>query len=286
MSLPPFILETYPDLLVDPAGIRQEQGQFNDIYIVNEALIFRFPRYAHRIPALRQELSILEHIQHHLPLPVPRPVYACLDPEIPGRVFMGYPLIPGRPLWRETLRQLDDKTQNDIAAQLAGFLAALHALPAGNLVETVPVKDTRSEWADLYAQIQQHLFPFMRPDAQAEVSAHFEGFLLRRNLLDFRPVISHGDFGSSNILFDPAGGTITGIIDWEFAGLGDPATDLAAVSTYGDSFFAHICAHYPVTAPLLERTCFYRGTFALDEALHGYLHEDAAALQAGLAAYV
>ncbi len=74
--------------------------------------------------------------------------------------------------------------------------------------------------------------------------------------------------------------------DWKYAGLGDPATDLAAVSTFGDAFFAYICAHYPVTPSLQERTRFYRGTFALDEALHGYLNDDQEAFQAGIATYV
>jgi len=40
-------------------------------------------------------------------------------------------------------------------------------------------------------------------------------------------VISHGDFGAQNMLFDAAGGRVVAIIDWESAYLGDPIDDLA-----------------------------------------------------------
>jgi aminoglycoside phosphotransferase len=40
-------------------------------------------------------------------------------------------------------------------------------------------------------------------------------------------VLVHGDFGPNNVLLDPATFTVTGLLDWEFAHLGDPVEDLA-----------------------------------------------------------
>lgn len=40
-------------------------------------------------------------------------------------------------------------------------------------------------------------------------------------------VISHGDFGAQNMLFDAAGSRVVAIIDWESAYLGAPIDDLA-----------------------------------------------------------
>ncbi|MEA3056493.1 MAG: hypothetical protein QOD30_1925 [Actinomycetota bacterium] len=40
-------------------------------------------------------------------------------------------------------------------------------------------------------------------------------------------VISHGDFGAQNVLFDATGCRVVAIIDWESAYLGDPIDDLA-----------------------------------------------------------
>jgi aminoglycoside phosphotransferase (APT) family kinase protein len=41
-----------------------------------------------------------------------------------------------------------------------------------------------------------------------------------------RPCLIHGDPGAHNLLWD---GTITGILDWEWAGFGNPLADLAWV---------------------------------------------------------
>ncbi|MFF1302355.1 phosphotransferase family protein [Streptomyces sp. NPDC058307] len=40
-------------------------------------------------------------------------------------------------------------------------------------------------------------------------------------------VLVHGDFGPHNVLLDPATCTVTALVDWEFAHVGDPVEDLA-----------------------------------------------------------
>ena len=100
----------------------------------------------------------------------------------------------------------------------------------------------------------------------------------------YQPVFIHGDFGGSNILFE--GGHISGILDFSSAGYGDPALDIASVSTYGEPFFSHFCHFYAPTESLLERAKFYRGIFALEEAWYGWKNNDKEALGRGLEQYV
>ena len=40
------------------------------------------------------------------------------------------------------------------------------------------------------------------------------------------PTWIHGDYGPQNLLYDPATLAVTGVLDWEFARLGDPVDDL------------------------------------------------------------
>ncbi|WP_020573349.1 phosphotransferase family protein [Actinopolymorpha alba] len=40
-------------------------------------------------------------------------------------------------------------------------------------------------------------------------------------------VLVHGDYGPNNLLLDPATTTVTAVLDWEFAHIGDPVEDLA-----------------------------------------------------------
>jgi aminoglycoside 2''-phosphotransferase len=281
------IRDTYPDLSIEPVHARRRDGQFNDILIVNGEIIFRFPRYPAGIKSLADEVLILSRLQGQVTLPIPNPIYTSQDGQPAGKVFMGYRMIPGEPLWRETLDAIDDdETRQRLATQLADFLRELHAIRPESIGAGLPNYDGLDEWAKMYADIRNHLFPLIRPDARDWVRDHFEAFLNEPNLHTFRPALRHGDFGPSNILYDPGARTISGIIDFGFAGLGDPAADIAAASCYATPFFERLCGSYPEAEPMLERARFYRGTFALQEALHGLLNDDRAAFRSGIADYV
>lgn len=75
------------------------------------------------------------------------------------------------------------------------------------------------------------------------------------------------------------------MIDFGFAGVGDPALDIAAVLTFGESFFGRFYQVYPEITAMLERARFYRGLYALEEALYGLEHDDREAFESGIAVY-
>ena len=280
------IRKKYPELVGPELSYHADGGQYNDILILDDAVVFRFPKYAESVKVILQEINILHTIGGKLPLPVPDPIYSSLDPQTVGQVFMGYPQIPGEPLWPDVFSGIQDQdVLARFAFQLAGFLADLHRIPWQDTGLSLQIDDTLDAWVEMYAEIRANLYPMMRPAAREDVSAHFENFIEKPDLHRFEPVIRHGDFGSCNILYDPQTLQICGIIDFGSAGLGDPAIDLAAVSTFGDPFFQRILKHYPATQTVLDRVAFYRGTFALQEALHGWKNGDQQALESGLAPY-
>ncbi len=279
--------EQYPDFAIARAHILSEDGQFNDVLLVNEGYIFRFPKYAGGIGSLNTEATILRYIGGRVPLRVPDPVYLSAETQTVGRAFMGYRMVPGEVLWGEIVAGIrDERTLRGMAAQLADFLHTLHCLPVEPLGLALPVNDTPAEWAEMYAAFRSHLFPFMRPDARDWVCAHFEAYLDDPGLQAFEPSLRHGDFGPSNILYDREAWRISGVIDFGSAGVGDPAVDLAAASCYGPPIFRAFCQVYPADAAMLQRARFYKGTFALQEALHGIRSGDREAFESGIAAYV
>jgi aminoglycoside 2''-phosphotransferase len=281
------IRETYPDFRIEKVYFHHHDGQFNDILIINDEIIFRFPGYSGGVQTITNEVLILSRIQSYLTLPIPNPSYLSKDMQTVGKAFMGYQIIPGEPLWHETLESIDDnETLQRLATQLANFLGELHNIPTEMVGTHLPIYDRPDEWAKMYADIRNYLFPSMRPDACDWVRNHFEAFLNKPPLHTFKPSLRHGDFGTGNILYDSKTRMISGIIDFGFAGLGDPATDIAAVSCYGASFFERFCSSYPETEALLKRAQFYKGTFALQEALHGLLNDDKEAFESGIAEYV
>lgn len=64
---------------------------------------------------------------------------------------------------------------------------------------------------------------------------------------------AHTDFGGSNILFDEARCTVTGVIDWAGIKLCDPAIDVGAIMHMGESFVARMLKTYPEMEQMAPR---------------------------------
>ena len=278
------IQSTYPDFVVETAVFNQE-GQYNHVLLVNENTIFRFPRFKGGVEQLALETKILTAVQPYLPLPVPNPTYSQFQNLEVEQAFMGYRLIPGEPLLPKAFAKISDKTA--VAVQIAHFLQALHTVPIRDLIdEPLPVSDTEEEWWDVYGRIQTKLFPYMRLDACKAVAHHFESVLNDPSQYQFEPVLRHGDFGTGNLLHNPTTQQMSGIIDFGFTVLGDPAFDVAGLLTYGEPFVQAVATHYPAIHDFWPRIRIYKGTFALFEALYGIENGDDLAFQRGLEAYV
>ncbi len=259
-----------------------EHGQFSQVVIVNEAWVFRFPRTLAAAREMSDEITVLDRLQGHLPLRIPQPPYTGYDPATGLLRGMGYAMLPGQPLWIDELQALDAPVRHQIAAQLAGFLKTLHSLP---LPLPRPPGETHAFWAQMLHDFQQELYPHMRPQARAEVTAHFEHFLNDPTNFAITPRLRHGDFGSSNILYDPATATITGIIDFSFTGYGDPAQDTAALSTYGETLLHDCFPVYPALREMMGRVDFIRSTYALQQALYAQRAGDDDDFEDGIADY-
>lgn len=274
-----------PELEIRSACLREHDGEFNDILLVNEDLIFRFPRRAENLPAFLRESKLLTRLQGHLPIPVPQPVFDSGTAAEFGKVFMGYRLIPGQPFSRDALETIKDETLlQSLAGQLADFLKALHRLTTSALDMDLPEMNM-PVWAhSFFAEVQKNLFVYMRDDACKTVTVTFEEYFAQGNLHIYPPCLVHGDFGGSNILLE--GERISGILDFSGACLSDPALDMASVSIYGEAFFERICQFYSVDELTCRRAAFYRSLFALEEALYGWKSGDEEAFSRGMEQYV
>src|SRR4051794_36622466 len=157
------IQAAYPELSIDPTRISVSGGQFSDVLMLDQTLIFRFPKSSHAATELYREIAILKALRGKLPLPIPDVLY--VTEQAPGQLaLMGYPMIPGQPLLRERFAAITDETVlEQIAADLASFLKALHALPLNTFTPAPERYDARAEWWQTFATFEAQLFPHMRP---------------------------------------------------------------------------------------------------------------------------
>ncbi len=280
------IKEAYPEFHIKGASPVIE-GQNNDVLVVNDEFVFRFPKHDQAVKRLEIECAILDGVQPYVTgVQVPAPLYTSLSATV-GRAFVGYKMIAGDV---GTLEEFKGIRNPSIALQLATFLRELHRVPTRHAIRvTLSVSDGREYWAEMYARVQQLLFRHMRPDAQDDITQHFETFLNDADNFAYDPVLRHGDVGPDQMILNKESLTINGVIDFGSAGLGDPAVDVAWLhfkSGAGRSFLRAFYAAYPEIEAVLPRARFYAGTFALQEALFGTEHNDSAAFHAGMRQYV
>lgn len=277
------IRDVYHDLAIETIVPIEGHGQNNDIVIVNDRAVFRFPRYPAGVGQLKRLIRLLRAIRPRVSLAIPNPIWVSLDHPTPGQAFIGYPLIPGAPLLMASFDRFDEDTKQMLANQLAAFLKSLHAIPPADVLpDDVASFDPSAVWRDLFRRIHQKLFVFMRPETRDVVTRHFERFFDDPRNRAIEPALVHGDFGGSNVLFDPASKQAVGVVDFDSAGLGDPALDFAAASMYG---LARLFRTYSEAEAYQERIAFYQGTFALQEALFGIENGDGEAFEQGIAPY-
>jgi len=284
------IKQVYPDLSIEDHH-PNDVGQNNDVIIINKSLVFRFPKYKEGIVRLKEETQILEHIINSVSIPIPNPIYQSFENLEVGKVFIGYNLIQGSPLWEESFTKIEnDDLVQGLASQLVSFLVELHSISKDRVATFLHLQlednDPRKEMLELFHKIQSKLFPFIRKEAQNEICSSFETFLNSEICLNVKTTLIHGDFGASNIIWEPDTCRISGIIDFGGSGLGDPAYDLAGIlSSYGEDFYNRCINLYPNGTDITKRVKFYKSTFALQEALHGIENNDVLAFENGIKDY-
>lgn len=269
----------YPELTIHTA-IQQESGQNHDILLVNDELLFRFPKYRQGIEGLAREHEILQGVRLQLPLATPDFVYHNVDQAEVGRAFVGYHKLPGESLWTETFAQIDDdRTIARLATDLASFLQTLHSIPASRINYPLPQADTQADWRAIFGRIQQVVYPHLSEQARAWTTQQFGRFLENADHFAFTSVLRHGDFGTSNILYGAEEQRVTGVVDFGHAGLGDPAVDFAGLCvSFGESFLNRCTLTYPLIDSCWERIRFYAGcAFMLEDALFCVEHDTAEA---------
>ena len=263
------IAATCPELSIE-SGAFYRAGQNNDLLLVNDDLLFRFPKYARGVAALRREQAILEAVGPHLPTESPHYIFHSPNEAKLGRAFVGYRKLAGEALWPEQFAQInDDGTIDRLAVDLATFLKTLHAIPHQAIDYPLHPAETQAAWSQIFERIRRVVYPHLNAKARDWTDGQFIPFLENADSLAFASVLRHGDFGASNILYSEGARRITGGVDFSHAGVGDPAVDFAGLSVcYGEKFLQRCARVYSLIDCCWDRIRFYAEcAFLLEDAL-------------------
>ena len=203
-------------------------GQSNPTYKIAAAsgeYVLRRKPFGKLLPsahAVDREYRLLATL-HPLAFPVPQPLALCSDAGVVGAIFYVMELAKGRPYANGALPEFDAAARRHMYEQLVDTLADLHVIDPlaadlgdfgkpGNYFERQVAR-----WTRQYRDSQTDYLPEME---------RLIAFLPQTLPEQSRTAIVHGDYRIDNVVFD-GDGTLTAVLDWELATLGDPVADFS-----------------------------------------------------------
>jgi len=158
-------------------------------------------------------------------LPVPQPIVACTDAALVGTPFSLMRRVDGEAFGPALVKRTGDAEGEPLVQRLGELLAAIHALPYEPIARIVAPADSPARQPknaalgelDRLTQALDALPP--RPGLELALR------LARSSAPDAcQPCVLHRDFRTGNLMVDR--NRLVAVLDWEFAGLGDPMADL------------------------------------------------------------
>jgi aminoglycoside phosphotransferase (APT) family kinase protein len=156
---------------------------------------------------------------------VPEPLFYCDDATVLGRPFFVMHRLAGQATPHELVKAAHAQGGlPGLTRQLAEQLALIHRMDVAVLQLLGDDAGSASHLRRAASRLSQRLL------ARAVALPALEWglrWILQQDWADEAPgVFCHRDFRTGNFLYDPVGWTLNGILDWEFAGIGDPHEDL------------------------------------------------------------
>ncbi|MCM3362184.1 aminoglycoside phosphotransferase family protein [Niallia sp. Sow4_A1] len=236
-----FIKRYFPHFVIKEVKVNN-RGWDNDLVIINNNLVFRFPKSEEVAAKVKTEGEILTAVKARNPLLViPEFEYMHEDDKVKG---VKYPLIEGKSLSEYAPNTITCHFEN---ARLVGdFLTKLHSVEVAQLNSSMLTSlHNHSYWESFYKKVERQVFPFLKYKQQEQIAHLFERFLESYEDIPAKKVIIHGDLTTSNIIYNEQKGRISGIIDFTDAQIGDPAFDFAGIYwAYGPDFTKNVLSCY------------------------------------------
>jgi aminoglycoside 2''-phosphotransferase len=253
------------------------------VLVVNHERVFRFVTNQDQswvAEGFPEQAEILRLLQDYVATPVP--LYDVVSADC-----VSYRLLPGQGLHRLDLLRLPKSDQEAFAASLAGFLRDLRSIPVDVLqshhIGKAWITRSPEEYRADYERLKRELFPYANPLVRRTIREHFEPVLDGTLDLSYEPSLVHGDLKPWHILTTPDPSHLSGVIDWDGAGVDDPAQDVGAILySYGESFVRQMAKTTPEIASMIDRARFYAGRIEPLWVAAGIAERDPRWLAAGL----
>jgi aminoglycoside phosphotransferase (APT) family kinase protein len=211
------------------------QGVVYKVHADHGACVVRFPVSEEQEVALVREARITKALRPLVDIDLPEPTVFPAEGERPALAV--HPWVDGEPLTPEMYEQMSETSKDGLACDLAGFLAAVHAIDLAQAAAWCGDEGAeywtqpgygKPGWFgdDLRARIPGALNPHLEPRLVSAVAEAVQGFeALAVSGTDL--VFAHGDIHGFNLAMRPTarGYALGGVIDFGIAGIQDAHED-------------------------------------------------------------
>lgn len=200
------------------------EGWDRSVWLVNEKLVFAFPRRAAVVEPLEREIALLPRLARLLPLPITLPSFVGRPSDAYPWPFFGAAFLPGRELC-----DVDPgMPRAQIGVDAAGFLRRLHSAEVAAAIDApaLPVDPTGRADMTRRAPLTRDYLTRVNWDVPTHVARMLDEAERLPPLREPTTVV-HGDLHFRHLLVHE--GRLSGVIDWVDLCRADPCVDLQLV---------------------------------------------------------
>lgn len=258
-------------------------GWENTIITYSDSIVFRFPRRKVKYEELLETQRITKMLSQRITFSVPDMTVARCSSELCS-YFTYYLKIPGINILYSDINEGNAET---ISQSFASFLIQMRSVKipylSGIRATTTSEAKLKRNYGEMLEKFENASSKYIERDLMDSIRSRFEAFL-EMDMHYYRPIICHCDISSGNIVFRNKEGEISGVIDWDYSGIGDGALDLAGILYYfGPDIFRRVFAYFksPEDSTLIQRIYFYASIAGIYKVFHG-IEKDSGFIASGI----
>jgi len=243
------IKEEIPGLQINNSEFLSH-GWTNDVLIVNNDIVFRFPKEDFVKTNLTNEIALLNSIKKQVDFLIPE--YSFVSKNID---FWWYKMIN----WREL--NIDDIKKNSlkIANQIWIILSKLHSINIEQIDWIDKNISSHYSFENWYIEYIKWKYEQKKDNFSKEEYEYILDFIDNSKYIKIQnPVFTHYDFKFKNIIFNDINLKISWIIDFSDSAIYDKAIDFVELWDYSEDFCKKILQNYKFNeTDLIDRIKYF-----------------------------
>lgn len=216
-----------------------DEGMDSRAFLVNDNLVFRFPKHPEVARQLKVEIKLLPELRKCVDVKIPNFQYIGKQKgnNLP---FVGYPFIKGQFLHKHIFSKSTLSTKKKILEQVGTFIAQVHSFPVSK-ARKLGVKTPN------YLEKYKQDLHWWRTEGKNFVTKKVVTYAIKtlnerlrgdlKKDFEYVPTLIHADIHPWHVLYDSQKQKVLGIIDFGDVCIGDPDYEyLRIYDSYGVAF--------------------------------------------------